>query len=595
MCIIANYLVNEEGAKEAYRVSQGLGRVLRQLRRQHSMTQTELGGERFSKSYVSAVEKGKIMPSHEALRHFSSQLGQTVDYFEQFLQQPEPPIFPLSLIPPTPSSNDDYEMQVKALTLLDVLVEDGAFSSLQLVQQLPLLSPHALATLPLETQAPYSFWLGCRARQEGNIAEALHSFEYALGIASLKYRAVILDEIGTCHTLSHAHHSALNAHYRALRLLQEETMNTASTSMRLHIELHCAQDYHALGVHQTAIVHYEHAKELLDVHQNLKTAAQIYYGLGYCTYASLFQASLFQKEQRMAPPSPIPDAEEEKVFQQAINFLTQSSTLYHVGSEHGQESRTRLTQVMILLDCCIRHRRVAEQQPTGVDVAVAARCTTLLEAAEEQCRQILTLEQNERATTASLSDDEAQARLLLLLAYLLSVFVQRAILAHYSEEIGAAKQERAVWFCYKTLTALADSTLTWALLQELMNAPLDAWKQAKASLPPLPALSSSSLRESHAELSLTVGMLAEQLGKTATLSASRDEYYRQADDLFQNALSLWQAARQGQQNDPTLLKRGYQHVISTLEERIVAQTSQGERHVQTLLKLLFASFERASL
>lgn len=557
-----------------------IGEALRQLRRQYSMSQTELGGEQFSKSYVSAVENGKIQPSYEALRHFSLQLGRTADYFEQFLQQPTSSDLPFSFSQPTHSLNDNDEIQVKALTFLDVLVENGACSSLQLLGELPLLSPQVLATLPLETQAPYSFLMGCRAKQEGNIQEALLVFEHALDIASSKHRPIILDEIGICHTLSHAHHSALNAHRRALDLFQAESMSAASSSMKLRFELHCAQDYQALGVHQTAIIHYEYAQELLAVHHDLKTAAQIYFGLGYCAYACLFQS-----ERRMAPSLTL-DAEEEKAFQQAINCLEQASTLYRIGGECGEASRTRLTQVMVLLDCCIRRRRSAQQQSAGVSTSVVASCVTLLQAAEEQCRQILMIEQEERALAALLSN-EAQARLILLMAHLLSVFVQRALLARYNGENGAPKQtqERAVWFCHQALSALADSTLSWALIQELMNAPMNTWKHVKASLPLLPPLL-SSLKESQAELSLSIGMLAEELGKTATTLTSRDQYYMQADDLFQNALSLWKATHQEQENDGTLLKRGYQHVISTLEERIGAHASQSERHVQTLLKLL---------
>jgi len=123
-------------------------------------------------------------------------------------------------------------------------------------------------------------------------------------------------------------------------------------------------------------------------------------------------------------------------------------------------------------------------------------------------------------------------------------------------------------------------------MQELMDAPMNAWRHSKASLPLLPPLSSSTMRESQAELSLIVGMLTEQLGETAATPAFRREYYKQADDLFQNALSFWHTPLQEQQNDLTLLKRGCQYVINVLEERTVAHTQQSEQHVQTLLNLL---------
>src|SRR5690349_17603929 len=68
-------------------MQQSLGIYIRQLRRQMSLTQTELGGERYSKSYVSAVERGSILPSQDALRFFADQLYQPIDQFEPLLQE----------------------------------------------------------------------------------------------------------------------------------------------------------------------------------------------------------------------------------------------------------------------------------------------------------------------------------------------------------------------------------------------------------------------------------------------------------------------------------------------------------------------------
>ncbi|TMD46431.1 MAG: helix-turn-helix transcriptional regulator [Chloroflexi bacterium] len=39
-----------------------IGELIRQLRRRRNITQTELGAPRYSKSYVSAVEKNTIRP-----------------------------------------------------------------------------------------------------------------------------------------------------------------------------------------------------------------------------------------------------------------------------------------------------------------------------------------------------------------------------------------------------------------------------------------------------------------------------------------------------------------------------------------------------
>ena len=57
-------------------MQQSLGEVIRQVRRYRHLTQGELAGERFSKSYVSSVEHERIPPSAEALRFFAERLGQ---------------------------------------------------------------------------------------------------------------------------------------------------------------------------------------------------------------------------------------------------------------------------------------------------------------------------------------------------------------------------------------------------------------------------------------------------------------------------------------------------------------------------------------
>ena len=62
-------------------MQQTIGEFIRQTRRQQNITQTELGGPRFSKSYVSAVERNKITASSEALTFFAEQLRQPRDYF----------------------------------------------------------------------------------------------------------------------------------------------------------------------------------------------------------------------------------------------------------------------------------------------------------------------------------------------------------------------------------------------------------------------------------------------------------------------------------------------------------------------------------
>jgi transcriptional regulator with XRE-family HTH domain len=66
-----------------------VGDLIRQMRRQRNLTQTELGGNSYSKSYVSAVEKNTIRPSPAALRFFAEQLEQRSDYFTMLFESSE--------------------------------------------------------------------------------------------------------------------------------------------------------------------------------------------------------------------------------------------------------------------------------------------------------------------------------------------------------------------------------------------------------------------------------------------------------------------------------------------------------------------------
>src|SRR5919198_1132649 len=57
-----------------------LGERLRQLRVAAGMTQTELAGDRFSKEYVSQIERGKTRPTRETIAWLADRLGVDAAY-----------------------------------------------------------------------------------------------------------------------------------------------------------------------------------------------------------------------------------------------------------------------------------------------------------------------------------------------------------------------------------------------------------------------------------------------------------------------------------------------------------------------------------
>ena len=64
------------------RASSGLGTRLRQLRVAAGLTQSDLAGERFSKEYVSQIERGKTRPTSQTLSWIAERLGVESSYLE---------------------------------------------------------------------------------------------------------------------------------------------------------------------------------------------------------------------------------------------------------------------------------------------------------------------------------------------------------------------------------------------------------------------------------------------------------------------------------------------------------------------------------
>src|SRR2546429_4422371 len=147
-------------------MQQPIGEFIRQVRRQHNLTQSELGGTSFSKSYVSAVERNKIASSPEALRFFAEQLGEPDDYLTSLVQQVDN-IRQLSM-PNVPGllTTSDAAHQDEALTLLDILLESMELHNLPARYGLPRLAPDVIAALPTSKQSHYYFLMGLIAKQQ---------------------------------------------------------------------------------------------------------------------------------------------------------------------------------------------------------------------------------------------------------------------------------------------------------------------------------------------------------------------------------------------------------------------------------------------
>jgi len=582
---------NEEEVDMQETMQLSIGETIRQMRRQQSLTQTELGGERFSKSYVSAIERDKIVPSYEALHFFAEQLGHHTDYFERFLLQAE-------TMKSTPMVSElqvhtDHEQLVreKVLPLLDILLEGTELYSLPCFCDFPPLTSDAAAKLSSDVQGRYAFLLGLIAQQKEDFSTALNSLELALSLAPLRYRPAILDALGTNYYYTQSYSTALDYHKRALGGLRkledgdgvEKDALTMLSALRLKVEFHCGSDYYALGVYKQAREQFEQARQLLRSTQDIKTAAQLYLKLGYSTYADVYHSTA------LMPTIQAVIDEIEGEFQRAINYFVQSRTLYQVSSGRLGEARARLSQAMVLLDLSTRRRQAAQEKAKTTGKMPSINSASLLDEAEEQCRQILLTWEPDTANSIA----ELETPLYTALAYFIRVVAQRATIAQLNEYTETATRERsvAVHLCQHLLDTLGEPAFPWALVHNvvtLTESSLINRVQGLLRIPQAALHSNPLLRQdmTRAVVLFAAGEVAEMLGHAATRVEYAETCYECANQSFQEALKAYRLTVSAKEQDASHLYQVYQRCINLLQERKQIRPEVEEKTNQMLLRFL---------
>ena len=573
-------------AKDALTLRQA-GERIRQLRRRHGLTQTELGGEHYSKSYVSAVERGSITPSPSALSYFAKQLDKPHDYFEQFFQQrTEAEQFLLPIHVPSLLRSDVETPEVN--TLLELLLTQSMLYPAVHVRKFAALPPEDATAFPSLAQARYVFFKGLLAQKEGNHALALAAFEYALVLTPGLYQATVLDAIGMHYAFVKKYNVALSYHERALAMLKDAGLVPAERHEEQHfdlpllVELHCGDDCCHLGLYTRAVKHYTHARNCLRNAHDISVTGQIYLGLGYCLYASLYQQpTLFS--------STYACEDQEHTLQQAVSFLLQSRMLYQASQDLSGAPLSRLLQALVLLDFSAWKQQHLQLSGNDGQAFSIAQCRTLLDDAQEQCEQIIMGWRNTDVDGQVLAAEEPIISS--ALAYLTRIYCRRATLGRLEGHNDTARLAcaRATNLCQKLLEVMTAEDLSWGMIDQFL-ALTKEHPGDYASLPPPPdrSLLDETTRSSMSQhaVCLAIAEVAEERAKMADTADYAELCFASANQYCQLALALVRRAVEEKECDPGCASRSYLQCMNMLQARTALNWPLAEESAQELLQIL---------
>jgi transcriptional regulator with XRE-family HTH domain len=552
-----------------------IGSVIRRRRREQNLTQTELGGDVYSKSYVSAIENGHLAPSIDALKYFAVRLGEPDDYFLLFIHQ--------TALETSRSSWEggsiNFLIQEKAI-LLDTLLEQTGSSDFQIPDTFFTLSAEALDQLSSSKRAHYLFLQGRMFQKKADYPAAIQAFETALAYETHQvHSAAILDELGRCYLRRHLPHTALYYAARAHQIVSRENALFATPLLPFQIELHCGEACLALGLYQHACESFERARVYLSAQQDVHTTGRFYRGLGYCTYALAAQEAYASNKAT---------DQIELQYQRALSYLLQSYTLAQMGEDLPEARRLRLMLATVQLDMGawrLRYPGQKEEEHTTLNSGQQTSLFSLLDSTCEHCRQVLislqdgspSLETNARewASVASIA-----------LALLIRATVQRALLAHSGGHNDLLQRERsfAVSLCQQVLDTYQEKTQLETLVWRVGNI-LEPF--GTSPLAPLPRFSEAALPQereipwsffmSQAEVYWAAGEVSEMLARTAETPDFSSESYTRADTCFLRTLEALNVHQVRQQLDPGYLMRTYQRYTSLLQERLSEALDDSQR------------------
>jgi tetratricopeptide (TPR) repeat protein len=233
---------------------------VRQLRVARGLTQTELAGDRFSKEYVSQIERGKTRPTGETIEWLAARLGVDRTLLE------------------TGVSSTERERVESVIARAEAAIEDSRYG--EAVDDLDKLAP-ALATIAVPELELRALLAESWARMyEGEVRKAIDVLDRARGLVEASSftdveRADVLYRLGCCRYKLNSISTAVSLYSEALDLATRSGL--PSDRLRSHIYEWRSRCYRRQRDWEAAREDVEHALELAEGLNDRHTIGHVYF------------------------------------------------------------------------------------------------------------------------------------------------------------------------------------------------------------------------------------------------------------------------------------------------------------------------------
>jgi tetratricopeptide (TPR) repeat protein len=237
-----------------------LGDRVRQLRISRGLTQTDLAGDRFSKEYVSQIERGKTRPTAETIEWLSARLGVDSSFLE------------------TGVSSSERERVESVIVRAEAAIENSRYEE-AVAELTPLAS--ALDTVAAPELALRAFLAEAWSRMYlGEVRKAIDVLDRAREIAEGQSfsdvdRANVLYHLGCCRVKLNSFATAMGLYTQALELVERSPV--PPDRLRSHILEWRSRCYRQARDYQAAKEDVERALELAEGLNDRHTMAHVYF------------------------------------------------------------------------------------------------------------------------------------------------------------------------------------------------------------------------------------------------------------------------------------------------------------------------------